>query len=654
MAFNLKQIGGNVERALTADEKAIIDWSARMRAGEESFIPPKVQPQFAKESPEFGMAPTSKEGVMVGEPYNPDAPRAMEPYVHSPEVMPNESGIVPYKKPSLDEPINVKPIGQSNLVPSGSMSQEQIQEAINSGDPSRLQTMLDYINGNKGKIGAAVGGAGAIGYGMSQMGDQPQLPPQVPVVKPQDNKKIETQEAVVAPEAVKSAVSKASSKPKEESEKSQSVSQKVDEVKQPGNSIDFGTGSIASQENLQAVQDKANQTRMMAGIMPGIEKINSGLSAIGSGGKYIPTTDSKEFYMNLGKQADQGMVDYKSKIEMEKLDPNSGYSKGLKDMAKKLYNVDIQGNVSAKDLQDGPLKLLEKQYEQQMLDSRQRDLKEMQVNMMRENSKDRTATLAVTREGINQRHEEVMDERKSKHFDQWKKNVLNSNPSLSQARNAVIGANKMFASFGFDPNVEYTPEMVDKMDSTSLKRLSEANPTLVNEAAIELNNILSRAGTPAQTTLQKLVPSNIKMDAAKWGEWLTSQPQGAGQQQFLKQYLKIAANAAQGSKSYIKDQMKHAASGSSKIRAIAPEDYDMFLAESGLTPEDVIPSSQLNKQIPNTIPKAKMIEKPQVSTQNVTPKVQTLPSNKPKRVTQNGHTYILNEQTGKYEPEQLQ
>lgn len=123
--------------------------------------------------------------------------------------------------------------------------------------------------------------------------------------------------------------------------------------KNPITDLNFGNNAIASQETLKAIQDEANRRRSSANFRRHADMLGAGISG-------AKPTDAAYFNEDV-KQADQLVADYEAKLQLEKRDPNSSFSTGLRDYFKKL-GINVSGAASASDLE----KLLPqavKQYE---------------------------------------------------------------------------------------------------------------------------------------------------------------------------------------------------------------------------------------------------------------------------------------------------
>jgi hypothetical protein len=485
---------------------------ASLSKGEAFSNPPRLEAEPIPEAPPLKSADIMPdEAGMV--PYNQEA-KAASDLVDVGNV-PKERALVTTEKPGISPESEVdinqwgrehQPYTEPSEIPykatevAPTLTKEQIVENLSSKDPSKLQDMFDWLKGNKGKV--AAGGAAAAGaaglYVMSQPGDQAKVKgpiskgvdptgPSAPIadkVQPEEPKKADvTGTTTVEPE--------------------KTVGNKIDEVL-PGKTLDFGTNNVASQANLQEVQDKANNIRMMSGIMQGVEKMGMGLSAIGSGGRSMTNIDSKDFYAGMNKQADQLMTNYSAKVAMEKKDPNSGYSQGMRQYAKDAFGYNIKGDISGEDLEKGPLKMIADKYKQDQLDKQHRDLKEMQLKQMSE----RAALSAETKKS-------AAEDKKSQHQkDQDTKRLDTLNYKITSA----MGSSR--SAFG---QAARNAQSVDNAKAL-LEGTLDYN-TLDNRQVYELAKTLDRVlsqGTATISGTKELTPDTARGWMAKKMEFIGS------------------------------------------------------------------------------------------------------------------------------------
>lgn len=107
--------------------------------------------------------------------------------------------------------------------------------------------------------------------------------------------------------------------------------------------LDFGQNNLSNKEGLQAAIDERNNRQMIANIGAAANTFSGGLARTG------PVDNSA--FDKLSKQAEQSVTDYEKQVEFQKQDPNSSYSKGLKDYFKSKLGIEVRGDASAVDLE---------------------------------------------------------------------------------------------------------------------------------------------------------------------------------------------------------------------------------------------------------------------------------------------------------------
>lgn len=150
--------------------------------------------------------------------------------------------------------------------------------------------------------------------------------------------------------------------------------------------IDAGDAkTVASVENLKKLQEEANRGRSFNDAAQGFSMI---------GGSFA----SKDVRDDLGKlldtkraELDKPVKDYEQQIAIEKKDPNSPYSKGLKDYIKKSFGYEIKGDLSADDLKDTFLKPILTQYEGEEGRKSREFQKQLQVDALKANAAEKSA-----------------------------------------------------------------------------------------------------------------------------------------------------------------------------------------------------------------------------------------------------------------------
>ena len=135
---------------------------------------------------------------------------------------------------------------------------------------------------------------------------------------------------------------------------------------------------------------------------------------------------------------------------------------------------------------------------------------------------------------------------------------------------------------------------------------------------------VATGGVPTEHGITVLMPNNLQTKFAEMQNFLTSKPTDAEAGEYIKHnmaYLKDMTNEAN---KVVSNYRSNIAKG--YRNRVKPDDYAEAQSDYGLSP-DTSSSS------------------PAMPVQNSKPQAQS----KPRTVTQNGHTYTLNDQTGQYE-----
>lgn len=110
-----------------------------------------------------------------------------------------------------------------------------------------------------------------------------------------------------------------------------------------GSTLDFGSNSLANQQGLQEAQGRQNDLQFLANMNRAFGQVGAGLAQTDK-----PDTSVADSVERQGKQQ---VDNYKEQVEFQKQDPNSSYSKGLKDYFKNKLKMEIRGDASAAELE---------------------------------------------------------------------------------------------------------------------------------------------------------------------------------------------------------------------------------------------------------------------------------------------------------------
>lgn len=192
--------------------------------------------------------------------------------------------------------------------------------------------------------------------------------------------------------------------------------------------IDFGKGSESSVANLKALQDKQKNSDDLAFYSKLGNTIGGALShaspdVIKSNEKLIdeaaqgPTKDLERFHQ---------------RVAMEKKDPNSPYSQGLKDYIKKQYGMEIRGDISGEDLEkSGVMKQVADNYEKDKYQKFQEKLQQDRLAEQKEQA-------ALRREEIGAYKDTQRSDRLNRDEEKKKQNSISNKTRFQEKYNDYI------------------------------------------------------------------------------------------------------------------------------------------------------------------------------------------------------------------------
>lgn len=108
----------------------------------------------------------------------------------------------------------------------------------------------------------------------------------------------------------------------------------------------------------------------------------------------------------------------------------------------------------------------------------------------------------------------------------------------------------------------------------------------IEELAIGLNSMLSGSNTGAQEQVKALVPKTIWGDGQKLREWLTNEPTGTGQQEFVKRMMGSVAREKETASKQIKRTQLSRISPYAKLEDEDPDTFHATLQSQGIEPEE--------------------------------------------------------------------
>lgn len=305
----------------------------------------------------------------------------------------------------------------------------------------------------------------------------------------------------------------------------------------------------------QAVEDR-NRTQLIANIGKGANIIAAGISR---------TRPDNSVYDDMLKSAGQGITDLQSQnnLHMDKLkeadlgnkllneqtksDTNSDISKMSRQLAQELMpNLDV-GNMSAADL--------EKLNPQLVSLANHRLMQEMKKISLGESK---------------QKHTDDLVGKYSK--------AMGEDLDPNRARSGEMGKNQ-----GRVNAAERIETLLNQFPDGNIPK------TQTRELATSVNSLLTNGSQNAVSQINELVPHTMQGNSAAIAEWVTGNPTGMEQQQFIKLYADTARRERETAQNQIlQGQFKKAYSTHHKLKDMSPDDfYQNLSTATGLDKDEI-------------------------------------------------------------------
>ncbi len=268
----------------------------------------------------------------------------------------------------------------------------------------------------------------------------------------------------------------------------------------------------------------------------------------------------------LAKRGSRPMQQLQEQMEFQAKDPDSEYSKSAREFLKSKFNVTIPEGVSIEQLNGTMMKPLLESFKQsagfqkEMMKQAEANKRNELSNTTRKEIGDKTLAqrallhkdslgLMGKRMGL---QEQSLGDRNTRalnsNLQQVSQQLNNPNNRYNQQMNR---ADNMFSTVGLDPDID-----INKLNDKDLtKQLDEQGRTLVIETAMEGAGLLT-GGKPAVSTLQKLLPDNIKNRETIIQDFLNGKLNPAQQAPFIKAMLNVAHRVKEQNKAYLAKQAK--------------------------------------------------------------------------------------------------
>jgi hypothetical protein len=159
--------------------------------------------------------------------------------------------------------------------------------------------------------------------------------------------------------------------------------------------------------------------------------------------------------------------------------------------------------------------------------------------------------------------------------------------------------------------------------ASSYKNLNQLDTRQINEIARSLDSLLA-GGAATVSGTEHLVPKSALASGSKLMEWISSNPQGAQQGEFVKRMLETVGREKELAQKQLQDYSKKKLPAFNRLKQLDPLTYNQLLTENGLDEDSLKQDRKIAKQAEQEPPHGLTVK-------------------------QNGHTYTWNAKTGKYE-----
>ena len=392
--------------------------------------------------------------------------------------------------------------------------------------------------------------------------------------------------------------------------------------------LNFGDNELGSVQGLKDAQQQRNNAVLINQLGKAGELIGTGIGGTGNRGIVTRGMGAPIFDENI-KQAENIPKDYLAQVEMQKEDPNSAVSKGYRDLMKQ-FGVNVDGKASASAIakiapwvEKAYLAEESRKAQAENLKYKYQELKTIADIKNKERQDARKEALDL-KEKLNK---DRLDSQYSRQAQSITNKAISGGGQVgNQIRSGIINAERIFNTLGVDKDI---PEK--DIDSYPIEKLDKNTRLTIIESAIELNKLLSGSGVPAQKTLDKLIPYNVKMGKTSIEDYFTNELNPAQQGKFIKEIMKITARVRDSSKEHNTALMKQYLSSGLEIKKHSPELWQGIINE--LKVDDPYASKTEKKE------EVKQLSLQQKSTPSV---------NEERRKTQDGRTAVFDSTTKKF------
>jgi hypothetical protein len=259
-------------------------------------------------------------------------------------------------------------------------------------------------------------------------------------------------------------------------------------------------------------------------------------------------------------QQQQNQIDFRNKQRLA--DPNSSESVYARQFAKEAFGKDVPPETTALQMQQF-IPLMEKKYAIDEQAKARKDAAQLRADALR----DAAAGRAETQRGQQETRLSAKDEK-----------------TRTDIENALDPSKGRTGEFGGylkkSDNADYVSGLIREKNGV-LKNLDSRQ---MNELAISVNRMLG--GSDAASSINHLIPHTIQGDTNKVIEWLTNDPTGTGQQEFVKRMAETVDREKAIAESKIKQTKITRLHGYEDFLSRNPEARKSLLDRHGISEEE--------------------------------------------------------------------
>lgn len=162
------------------------------------------------------------------------------------------------------------------------------------------------------------------------------------------------------------------------------------------------------------------------------------------------------------------------------------------------------------------------------------------------------------------------DSKRESQINKWT-TALKEDLDANKARGGNLGNNQKRVD-----NAERVQALLDQVNNNP-------DPRQMEELAISAQALLSSSGSPAAEQVKALIPKTAQGDINKFKEWLTNNPTGTGQQEFVKRMAETVSREKDIALAQVQKAQRQRLSAYGKFKEADPDTYNQIIGSYGLS-----------------------------------------------------------------------